>query len=163
WGKRIKHAPQFQLAGRHNPGHGSNAGWGTGGSMLHWFANMPRLMPSDFKVKSLYGKGLDWPIAYEDLSPYYDRIAADVGVSAASAAGAAVAADPAPGGRGHPTARAYPMPPLRSSRHGEVFGDAFKARGIPLAPMPTGINSPASRGRPACINDGWCHVGCPTG
>ena len=29
WGKRLKHAPRFQLAGRHNPGHGSNAGWGT--------------------------------------------------------------------------------------------------------------------------------------
>ena len=77
WGRRIKHAPRFQLAGRHNPGHGSNAGWGTGGSMLHWFANMPRLMPNDFKVKSQYGKGLDWPISYDELSPYYDRIAED--------------------------------------------------------------------------------------
>ena len=35
WARRIKHAPQFQLAGRHNPGHGSNAGWGTGGAMIH--------------------------------------------------------------------------------------------------------------------------------
>ncbi len=76
WGKRLKHAPRFQLAGRHNPGHGSNAGWGTGGAMLHFFANFPRLHPDDFRVKSKYGKGLDWPISYDDLSPYYDRIAA---------------------------------------------------------------------------------------
>jgi len=79
WGKRLKHAPRFQLAGRHNPGHGSNAGWGTGGAMIHFFANFPRLHPSDFRVKSQYGKGLDWPISYDDLSPYYDRIAEDIG------------------------------------------------------------------------------------
>src|SRR5262249_56745308 len=45
WGKRIKHAPQFQLAGRHNPGHGSNAGWGTGGSLLHRVPHSPRRGP----------------------------------------------------------------------------------------------------------------------
>jgi choline dehydrogenase-like flavoprotein len=153
WGRRIKHAPQFQLAGRHNPGHGSNAGWGTGGSMLHWFANFPRLMPIDFKVKSLYGKGLDWPISYEDLSPYYDRIAADIGVSG----------DAAQERRWHPIAKDYPMPPLKTFRHGEILRDAFKALGIPLAPTPTGINSTEYKGRLACIHDGWCHVGCPIG
>ena len=26
-----------------------------------------------------------------------------------------------------------------------------------------GINSPAYKGRDACIYDGWCHVGCPIG
>src|SRR5262249_56226289 len=67
------------------------------------------------------------------------------------------------GGGGDSTAKAYPRPPPKSFRRGEVSGAAFKAGGIPLAPMPTGINSPAYRGRPACINDGWCHVGCPTG
>ena len=47
--------------------------------MLHWFANFPRLHPVDFKVKSQYGKGLDWPISYEDLSPWYDSIAEQIG------------------------------------------------------------------------------------
>ncbi|MCC6889735.1 MAG: GMC family oxidoreductase [Hyphomicrobiales bacterium] len=153
WGRRIKHAPRFQLAGRNNPGHGSNAGWGTGGSMLHWFANFPRLMPNDFRVKSQYGKGLDWPISYEDLSPYYDRIAAEIGVSGDASAER----------RWHPIAKDYPMPPLKSFRHGDIFVDAFKKHGIPVAPMPTGVNSTEYKGRPACIYDGWCHVGCPIG
>ena len=110
-------------------------------------------MPNDFKVKSQYGKGLDWPISYEELSPYYDRIAEAIGVSGDAAAER----------RWHPIAKDYPMPPLKSFRHGDIFIDAFKKAGIPLAPMPTGINSTEYKGRPACIYDGWCHVGCPTG
>jgi choline dehydrogenase-like flavoprotein len=153
WGRRIKHAPPFQLAGRNNPGHGSNAGWGAGGSMLHWFANFPRLLPVDFKVKSQYGKGLDWPISYEDLAPYYDRIAHDLGVSG----------DAEQEKRWRPVTDSYPMPPLKTFRHAEIWRDAFKAADMPLAPMPTGINSTEYKGRPACINDGWCHVGCPIG
>jgi choline dehydrogenase-like flavoprotein len=153
WGKRLKHAPRFQLAGRNNPGHGSNAGWGTGGAMIHFFANFPRLHPGDFRVKSQYGKGLDWPISYDDLSPYYDRIAADIGV----------AGDAAQERRWYPIAKNYPMPPMKTFRHGEIFRDAFKAHGFPLAPMPVTINSTAYKDRPACTNCGWCHVGCAIG
>ena len=153
WGKRLKHAPRFQLAGRHNPGHGSNAGWGTGGAMLHFYANWPRLHPSDFKVKSQYGKGLDWPISYDDLSPYYDRIAADVGVSGDAAAER----------RWYPVGKDYPMPPLKTFRHGDIFNDALAAHGVPLAPMPVSINSTEYKGRPACTNCGWCHAGCAIG
>ena len=68
-GQALKHAPRFQLAGRNPSGHGSNAGWGTGGAMIHFFANWPRMHPNDFQVKSQYGKGLDWPISYDELSP----------------------------------------------------------------------------------------------
>ncbi len=55
------------------------------------------------------------------------------------------------------------MPPLKTFRHGAIFNDAFKARGIPLAPMPVSINSTEYKGRPACVNCGWCHVGCAIG
>jgi len=153
WSKRLKHAPRFQLAGKNNPGHGSNAGWGTGGAMIHFFANWPRLHPDDFRVKSKYGKGLDWPISYDELSPYYDRIAEDVGISGDAAAER----------RWYPIAKDYPMPPLKTFRNGSIFLDAFKAHGIPLAPMPVAINSTEYKGRPACTNCGWCHAGCAIG
>lgn len=153
WGKRIKHAPRFELAGKNNPGHGSNAGWGTGGSMSHYYANFPRMLQNDFKVKSRHGKGIDWPISYEDLAPYYDRVAHDLGVSG----------DAEQERRWRPVTDAYPMPPLKTFRHGEIWREAFAKQGIPLAPMPTGINSVEYKGRPACLNDGWCHVGCPIG
>jgi len=153
WGKRLKHAPRFQLAGRHNPGHGSNAGWGTGGAMIHFYANWPRLHPSDFRVKSQFGKGLDWPFSYDELLPYYDRAAEAIGVSG----------DAAQERRWYPVGKDYPMPPLKNFRHGEIFNDAFKAHGLPLAPMPVAINSTDYKGRPACTNCGWCHVGCAIG
>ena len=30
-------------------------------------------------------------------------------------------------------------------------------------PAAVGMNSTEFKGRPACIYDGWCHVGCPIG
>src|ERR1039458_694646 len=48
---------------------------------LHYFANFPRYLPNDFKVKSEHNRGLDWPISYADVAPYYDKVAAELGVS----------------------------------------------------------------------------------
>ena len=42
-----------------------------GGSSNCWTGCTPRLMPNDFKMKSLYNVAQDWPISYEDLEPYY--------------------------------------------------------------------------------------------
>ena len=139
--------------GRNPSGHGSNAGWGTGGAMIHFFANWPRMHPVDFRVKSQYGKGLDWPISYDELSPWYDRAAADIGVSGDAAAER----------RWYPVGKDYPMPPLKNFRAGTIFNEAFAAHGFPLAPMPVAINSTDYKGRPACVNCGWCHVGCASG
>ena len=80
WGRRIKPAGAPVLLEGKNPyGYVYQAGWGTGGAALHYFANFPRLLPNDFKVKSSYGKGLDWPIDYSDIAPYWDKVADDVG------------------------------------------------------------------------------------
>jgi choline dehydrogenase-like flavoprotein len=42
-----------------------------GGGTLCWGAGCPRNHPNDFRLKSKYGVGVDWPISYEDLAPYY--------------------------------------------------------------------------------------------
>src|SRR6201996_4131112 len=82
WGRRVKPAgAPFLLEGKNPYGYAYQAGWGVGGAALHYFANFPRLMPNDFKVKSEHGRGLDWPIDYADVAPFYDRVADDVGVS----------------------------------------------------------------------------------
>jgi choline dehydrogenase-like flavoprotein len=53
WGRRIKPASgPFLLEGKNPFGYVFQAGWGVGGAALHYFANFPRLLPNDFKIKS---------------------------------------------------------------------------------------------------------------
>jgi choline dehydrogenase-like flavoprotein len=51
-----------------------------GGRTNHWGRISLRFGPRDFKRKSIDGLGDDWPIGYEDISPYYDRIDKLIGV-----------------------------------------------------------------------------------
>ena len=153
WGRRIKPASgPFLLEGKNPFGYVYQAGWGVGGAALHYFANFPRLLPNDFKIKSEHGRALDWPISYQDVAPYYDKVAQDVGVS-----GDAKAEE-----IWRPAGAPYPMPPMKTFRHGDVWLKACEAAGVRLVPAAVGMNSTDYKGRPACIYDGWCHVGCPT-
>ena len=154
WGRRIKPASgPFLLEGKNPFGYVYQAGWGVGGAALHYFANFPRLLPNDFKVKSEHGRGLDWPINYSDVAPFYDKVARDIGVS-----GDAKAEE-----IWRPAGDPYPMPPMKTFRHGEIWLKGFEAAGIRMVPAAVAMNSTDYKGRPACIYDGWCHVGCPTG
>ncbi len=51
-----------------------------GGRTNHWGRISLRFGPKDFKRKSIDGLGEDWPIGYEDIKPYYDRIDKLLGV-----------------------------------------------------------------------------------
>ena len=154
WGRRIKPAGgPFQLEGKNPFGYVYQAGWGVGGAALHYFANFPRLLPNDFKIKSEHGRALDWPISYADVAPYYDKVAQEVGVSGDAKAEEVW----------RPAGQPYPMPPMKSFRNGQVWLKACETAGIRLVPAAVGMNSTDYKGRPACIYDGWCHVGCPIG
>ena len=98
-----------------------------------------------------HGRGLDWPMSYMDLAPYYDRVAQEIGIS-----GDAKAEE-----RWRPPGAPYPMPPLKSFRHGDVWLKGFEALGMKTARATTVIYSEVFKGRPACVYDGWCNAGCP--
>ena len=53
-----------------------------GGTMLHWLATCLRMVPNDFEQQSRYGKGVDWPISYDELRAHYARAEFELGVSA---------------------------------------------------------------------------------
>jgi choline dehydrogenase-like flavoprotein len=63
---------------------GSNFQWFrsriVGGRTNHWGRIALRFSPIDFRSKSRDGLGDDWPISYEDLSPYYDKVESYIGV-----------------------------------------------------------------------------------
>ena len=51
-----------------------------GGRTNHWARISLRMGPKDFKGKSYYGVGDDWPVTYEEISPYYDKVDRLIGV-----------------------------------------------------------------------------------
>jgi choline dehydrogenase-like flavoprotein len=51
-----------------------------GGRTNHWGRISLRNGPYDFKPYSRDGLGFDWPISYEDVAPYYDKVEMLVGV-----------------------------------------------------------------------------------
>ena len=97
-------------------------------------------------MKSEHNRGHDWPISYEDVRPFYDKVADDIGVS-----GDAKAEE-----KWRPPGKPYPMPPMKTFPAGEVWLKGAEANGIRLIPMANGMNSIPFKGRDACIYDGWC-------
>jgi choline dehydrogenase-like flavoprotein len=51
-----------------------------GGRTNHWGRISLRMGPDDFKRRSLDGLGDDWPITYDDVKPYYDKLERLVGM-----------------------------------------------------------------------------------
>lgn len=52
-----------------------------GGTTNHFESKTPRMNAEDFEMKSRFGVGLDWPLSYRDLMPYYNRAEFEMGVS----------------------------------------------------------------------------------
>ena len=51
-----------------------------GGRTNHWGRISLRFGPRDFKGKDRDGLGENWPIGYEDIKPYYDKVDKLIGV-----------------------------------------------------------------------------------
>jgi choline dehydrogenase-like flavoprotein len=52
-----------------------------GGKTLHWGLVSLRLSPQDFKSHSYDGAGVDWPVSYEEMVPWYELVEKTVGVA----------------------------------------------------------------------------------
>lgn len=51
-----------------------------GGRLHTWWRHAPRMSNYELKAASVRGDGVDWPLAYEDLAPYYDIVERTLGV-----------------------------------------------------------------------------------
>ena len=51
-----------------------------GGRTNHWGRISLRFGPKDFKHKDVDGHGDNWPISYDDVKPYYDKVDKMIGV-----------------------------------------------------------------------------------
>lgn len=122
-----------------------------GGTTWHWAAATWRFLPNDFRLKTLYGVGRDWPVAYHDLEPYYYRAEVELGCSG-----------PNHGfDLGSPRAHPYPMDALPLSYNDQRFLDVLNANGFSVVPEPVGRNSTAYDSRPPCCGSNNCMPICP--
>ena len=130
-----------------------------GGSTIHYSGLSWRFHESDFRVRSEEGRVdgadlADWPISYSDLEPFYQRAEWLIGVS--GQAGANPFDPPRSGG--------YPLPPVDRNSAGAIMDLGCARLGLHSFPTPVAILSRPYRGRPACINKGFCSgYGCPVG
>jgi len=126
-----------------------------GGTTYHWLGIAIRLLPHDFEMRSRYGVGVDWPIDYEEIEPWYARAEQELGV-----AGDDTCAGPA--WRSTP----YPMPPIPHSYLDErlkeaVASDRYDGPPVEVTPPPVARNSIPFGGRPACAGSNNCTPICP--
>src|SRR5215472_2428352 len=141
-----------------------------GGTTIHYWAQSWRLKPWDFRTRSevekRYGRGSipagstleDWPLTYEELEPYYDRVEYELGVSgkAGNIQGRIDAAGNIFEG---PRQREYPMPPLRGTEFTERMAEASRKLGWHPFKPPAAINTKPYRSRPSCAYHGFCGTG----
>ena len=118
-----------------------------GGRTNHWGRISLRFGPDDFKRRSIDGLGDDWPIGYEDISPYYDKVERLIGVFGSHE-----------GIRNEPDGHFLPPPEPRCYEH--LLKRACSGLGIPVIPSRLSILTQPHNGRPACHYCGQCGRGC---
>ncbi|MEP6860664.1 MAG: GMC family oxidoreductase [Deltaproteobacteria bacterium] len=129
----------------------NNSGHGVGGGSVHWASFAPRLHPSDFRIHSEDGVGVDWPLSYAELKPYYELLELEMPV-----------AGPARFPWGDP--HGYAFGPHPSSEVGDTLMRGCTKLGIRVsAGGPVAILSGSRGDRPHCIYRGFCIQGCKVG
>ncbi len=119
-----------------------------------------RMKPDDFRLLSAFGpiagaNLVDWPINYEDLEPYYDKVEKVVGVSGR------VVSHPYLEPRSTPD---FPFPPTQEHPIAGWIDTACKEMGLHSIPVPRAILPRAALGRRGCEYSGYCgSYGCSSG
>lgn len=117
---------------------------GFGGNSKCWWGGATRMMPNDFRLKTQYGIGTDWPVTYDELEPYYNTVEQIMMISG-------------PIDSPMPRSSPFPLPPHIFSDTDTILKQHFPngwfhpATARASAPTPT---------RRACCATGYCEL-CP--
>ncbi len=120
-----------------------------GGRTNHWGRISLRFGPDDFKGKSKDGLSDDWPISYDDVAPYYDRIDQLIGIYGSNE-----------GLRNHPDGYFQPAPKPRC--YELLVKKTCDKLGVTCIPARRSVITRPLNGRAACHNCGQCNRGCGT-
>jgi len=140
----------------HEPGYQNNAACLGSGTRVY-AGQAWRFMPQDFRMASIYGVPAgsslaDWPISYDDLAPYYERVEWELGVCGDDRTMYHLPKYNKP----------YPMPALPLPDKSRVHLKGLEALGWRGLRMPRLINSIPYNDRPACAYCQHCFgFACP--
>lgn len=119
-----------------------------GGRTNHWGRISLRFGPRDFKHKSYDGLGDDWPIGYDDVAPFYDRVDKMIGVF-----GSKENLPNEPDG--------FFLPPPKPRLHELMVKRAGDRLGIPVIPARLSIMTRSvNKDRSPCFFCSQCNRGC---
>lgn len=120
-----------------------------GGRTNHWGRIALRFAPVDFQSKTRDGLGDDWPITYDDLAPYYDKVESYIGVF-----GTKENVSSAPDG--------VFLPPPKPRCTEILIKKACDKLNVTCIPARLAILTKAHNGRLPCHYCGQCGRGCTT-
>jgi len=145
WGWEIEGEPYTKASGTQWDWWRSRM---VGGRTNHWGRISLRFGPKDFKRKSIDGLGDDWPIGYEDVKPYYDRIDKMIGVFGTNEG---LPNDP----------DGFFLPPPKPRLHEMFIKKAAGKVGVPVIPSRLSIlTQKINDDRGQCFYCAQCNRGC---
>lgn len=119
---------------------------GVGGGTNCWWAQSPRFHPTDFALRTKYGVGVDWPVSYDDLVPYYSDAERTMMIAGPSDIGTVWHGTPA-----------YPLPPHKMTTIDGMMKAVMPDRHFVV---PNARLSRPVAGRAACCATSNCSL-CP--
>ena len=123
-----------------------------GGLAMHWGGVTPRWSPEDFRTRSMFGVGADWPITYDDLDPFYQEAEVLMGVAGEQGPPAM-----------DPRSKPFPMAPIPLTYSLDRLKEWTTKAGIAMWSQPSAKNSRPYDGRAECCRNATCDPICPTG
>jgi len=120
---------------------------GLGGSTLHYDGEAHRFADFAFRSASTYGFGVDWPLDYPALEPWYARAEQVLGVAGV------------PGNPFKPARGPYPTPAHPFNPATQRVADAASRLGWAMLPNPLALPTRPVDGRSACQRSGGCNLG----
>jgi choline dehydrogenase-like flavoprotein len=118
-----------------------------GGRTNHWGRIALRYAPVDFRSRSTDGMGDDWPLSYEDVAPYYDKVESYIGVFGSKENIASA-----------PDGVFLPPPVPRCTE--TIIQKACAKTNVLCIPSRMAILTKPHNGRPACHYCAQCGRGC---
>lgn len=122
-----------------------------GGRTNHWGRIALRFGPYDFKPYSHDGHGVDWPIGYDEVAPWYDKVERLIGVSGGGPHHLENVPDSPPG---------CLQPPPPPKVYELLMAKGFDSMGIPSIPIHAAILTQPIGDRSACVYATSCIRGC---